>query len=154
MNLRDQLSGLFWLAISILVVCGGESIRGSVGTLHYPGPGFFPFWSATILGVFSIIIMVKSRLTKSVGGAMRNLWIGKKWRNVIGVILSLLLYAILLRRGGYLITTFVLMTLLFGLVGRTRLWIQAGAALITVLATYLIFDVWLQSQLPEGIFGF
>ncbi len=121
--LHDQLSGLFWMAISILVVCGGEPIRGKFGAFHYPGPGFLPFWSAVGLAVFSIILVVQSSLKKR-GVKIRDLWIGKKWGNVIWIIPSLFIYAILLPMIGYLITTFGLMTLLFCLTGRRRLWAQ------------------------------
>jgi putative tricarboxylic transport membrane protein len=151
--LHDQLSGLFWMAISILVVCGGESIRGKVGAFHYPGPGFLPLWSGVGLGVFSIILVVQSSLKKR-GVKIRDLWIGKKWGNVIWIITSLFVYAILLPRIGYLITTFALMTLLYGLVGRTKLWIQGVTALITALLSYLVFNVWLQVRMPDGILGF
>jgi putative tricarboxylic transport membrane protein len=154
MNLRDQLSGLFWLGISLFAVCSGASVRGSIGTFHYPGPGFLPFWSAVGLGVISIILVVKSSLTKGREGEMRDQWKGKKWGNGIWIILSLFIYAILLPRLGYIITTFGLMTYQYGLVGKTRLWIQAVGGLITALLSYLIFEVWLQSQLPAGIFGF
>jgi len=153
MNLRDQFSSLFWLAISILVVFGGVSIRGNVGTFHYPGPGFLPFWAGVGLGVFSIILLVRSSLAKKEGGGLREL-IGKKWRNVVLVVGSLFVYAILLPSIGYLITTFGLLILLLGLLGRMRLWVRVGGALIIAVSTYVIFDVWLQLQLPAGILDF
>lgn len=153
MNLRDQYSSLFWLAISLLVVLGGVSIRGSVGTVHYPGAGFLPFWSGVGLGCFSIILWIKSSLTEKAGEKIRGL-VGKEWKNVICVIASLFVYAILLPTIGYLITTFGLMILLLGLMGRMRLWVRIGGALSIALGTYLIFNIWLQSQLPPGILGF
>lgn len=42
MNLRDQLSGLFWLEISIFVCI--EGLRIGIGTFQSPAPGFLPFW--------------------------------------------------------------------------------------------------------------
>lgn len=152
MNFRDQLSGLFWLAISIFVCA--EAIRIDIGTFHSPGPGFLLFWSGVTFGTFSIILVVTSILKKSGEGKVKNLWKGMNWSKVILVLAFLFIYAILLQRLGYLIATFGLMTLTFGIVGKARLWIQVMTAAITVLATYIIFYVWLEVQLPKGIFGF
>ena len=76
------------------------------------------------------------------------------WDKVVLVLILLFIYALLLPILGYLIATFGLMTLLFGIVGKTKLWIRAVAGIITVLATYIIFYVWLEVQLPKGILGF
>jgi apolipoprotein N-acyltransferase len=77
-----------------------------------------------------------------------------EWHKVILVIISLLLYVILLPGLGYLIATFGLLVLLFSVMRRQRPWTQVGSALIIVLATYGIFYLWLDVQLPKGIFGF
>jgi hypothetical protein len=147
----DILSGLFWLGISIFVCV--ESIRADIGTFRSPGPGFLPFWSGVTLGTFAIIIAVKSILEKKGQGKMTDLWKGMEWDKVILVVTSLFIYAILLPKLGYLSMTFGLMVLLFAVIGKSKLWVQVMSAIITVLATYLIFYVWLEVQLPKGIFG-
>lgn len=152
MKFSDQSCCVFWLAISVLVCV--ESSKVSVGTLHSPSAGFFPFWSGVALGVFSIATMMNSILKKKVDEKAADLWRGMDWHKVILVVIFLFIYAIFLPKLGYLIATFGLMTLLFGIMKRPRLWIQVVSALITVLATYFIFDVWLKVLLPKGIFGF
>ena len=77
-----------------------------------------------------------------------------EWHKVIIVLASLFIYAILLPSLGYLIATFGLLALLFGIMSRQRLWIPIASALITALLSYLIFYVWLGVQLPKGILGF
>ena len=106
------------------------------------------------MGTFAIILVTTDILKKKVGPKNKNLWKGKKWSNVILVLVSLFAYALLVPGLGYLITTFGLMVFLFSLIGKPRLWIQGVSALITVLATYIIFYVWLNVQLPKGILGF
>src|SRR5208337_877970 len=70
MNRRDLLAGLFWLAISVFVII--QSVKSDIGSLHTPGPGFLPFWSAIILGSLSIMLMV-TRTRVSGGGETTNL---------------------------------------------------------------------------------
>ena len=81
-----------------------------------------------------------------------DLWKGLKWHKVISVLISLFIYIILLPRIGYLIMTFGLLVFLFSIIERSKLWIQLVFAFVTVMATYIIFYVWLDVQLPKGIF--
>jgi hypothetical protein len=76
------------------------------------------------------------------------------WRRVIAISASLFIYALLLSELGFLIATFGLLTLLFSMIGRPKLWIQVVKALITVLVTYVVFSLWLDIPLPNGILGF
>jgi putative tricarboxylic transport membrane protein len=152
MHFRDHLSGFFWLAISIFVCV--ESIQVSLGTFHSPGPGFLPFWAGVVLGTFSIILIVTTFLNKKGKGKLTEMWKGVGWKKVILVLFSLFLYILLLPRIGYMIATFGLMIFMSGVIKRSKLWIEVVIPLITVLASYFIFNTWLGIQLPKGIFGF
>ena len=148
----DQLSGFFWLAISIFVCT--EASRIGIGDFHSQGPGFLPFLSGVMLSTFSIILVVTGTLKKLGKREINNLWKGMSLGKVVSVLILLFIYTLLLSRIGYLIATFGLMTLLFGIVGKTKLWIKAVGGIITALATYILFHVWLEVQLPKGILGF
>ncbi len=152
MNLRDGLSGLFWLIIAIFVCVQALSIN--IGNMHSPGPGFLPFWSAVALGMFSISLLIKSVLQSKIQERISSLWKGMEWHRVILVLASLFVYTILLPRLGYLITTSALLALLFGIMKRQRLWIQVVIAIITALLSYLVFYIWLGVPLPKGILSF
>ena len=148
---RDQLSSLFWLALSIFVCV--ESIQDDVGSFTSPGPGFLPFWSAVALGGLALVLALTSLLKKE-GEEVTEQWIGVKWGKVVLVVASLLIYSALLSTLGYLTATLGLMLILFILTGRPRLWSWLGSALLTTLLTYLIFYFWLNVQLPRGKLGF
>lgn len=148
-NVRDQLSGVFWFALSIFVCV--EAAGTDIGTFHSPGPGFLPFWAGVFFAILSIILVVASIVERSGGVPAGDLWKGRDWRKGLIVISSLVVYAFVLQTVGYLIATFGLMMLLFGLMRRMSWWVRALTALVTVLATHLIFHVWLEVQLPKGI---
>jgi hypothetical protein len=148
----DQLSGFFWLAISIFVCV--EASRVGIGDVRSQGPGFLPFLSGVMLGTFSIILVVKNTLKKQGKQNIADIWKGISWGKVILVLILLFTYAFLLPTIGYLVATFGLIILLFGIVGKTKVWIKVVAGIITVLATYIVFYVWLEVQLPKGILGF
>ena len=150
MKLRDLLSGLFWLAISVYVCL--EAVRTNVGSFKVPGPGFLPFWGGVSLGTFSILLMISRFLKKRQEGE-ESPWKGIEWQKVIMVLVILFAYAIVLTTLGYLIATFGLMLLLLGSIERTPLWIKLVSSLLIVSLSYLLFSVWLGIPLPKGILG-
>jgi len=150
--LRDQISGLFWLGISIFVSL--ESYKVGIGTFQSPGPGFLPFVGGVILGIFAILLLIINGLKKRREKEITHLWKGVKWGKVILVFSALFIYTALLAKVGYLLMTFGLMAILFGILEKQRLWIRGIAALFTALATYFVFYTWLNIQLPKGILGF
>jgi hypothetical protein len=55
---------------------------------------------------------------------------------------------------GYLVSTFILMLLLFWVLEKKKLgWVLASSVLSTLL-TYVVFSKWLNCQFPDGLFGF
>ncbi len=152
MYLCNHLGIIFWLGISLFVCI--DSSRVGIGTFQVPGPGFFPFWSAIVLGSFAIIHAIGSNLKKKEAEEIRQDWKGIKWFKIILIVISLLFYTILMPWIGYLIATFLLLILLLSAVGRTRLWIRIMISMVTSITTYLLFSVGLGVQLPAGIFAF
>lgn len=143
---RDLTSGLFWLAIAIFFTI--ESFTHlKLGTLRQPGPGFFPLWSGLLLGILSLILLVRSlRSPERLGSIVIP------WRALILVLGALLGYLLFLETLGFVTVTFLFLLLLFRF-GKSG-WTQssAWAAIVTSLA-YALFKFWLRVQLPPGPFG-
>ena len=51
----DQVGGLIWFVLGIGLCIG--SIRLTLGEFHYPGPGFMPFLSGALLGLFGLVLI-------------------------------------------------------------------------------------------------
>jgi putative tricarboxylic transport membrane protein len=151
MNGRDLLAGLFWLGISAFVAF--ESIKSDLGSLHSPGPGFLPFWSAVTLGTLSILLAATKGLKKKWEGTLSDLWRGRDWVKVIWVLLTLFLYPVLLPITGYLVTTFALIASLLRIGERSKLWMDMVSALTIALLSYVVFYTLLDVKLPKGVFG-
>src|SRR4030042_571994 len=148
LNPRGQFIGLLWLALSIFTCA--KSIQMGIGTFKTPGPGFLLFWSGIILGILAIILRFKDILERKKRGKALDLWKEVIWNKVIFVLISLFIYIIFLPRIGYLIMTFGLLFFLFSIIERSKIWIRVVFAFVTVMATYIIFYVWLDVQLPKG----
>lgn len=150
--MREQIGGFFWLAISIFVCY--ESIKSDIGTLSAPGPGFLPFWSAAVLGLFAVALIIYSSVKPQLRLGIRDMWRGLHWGKVISMFCALFLYTLLLPKLGYVIATFVLVFFVTSVIDPSRLWRHGVSALITVASSYVLFNVLLDVKLPRGMFGF
>jgi hypothetical protein len=147
MKVYDQVSSLCWLLLSILVCI--ESTRLGVGTLRRPGIGFMAFGVCSLLGVLSLALFFQATLRHREDMTEPSP-LGKSWKRVLLVLFGTVAYAELMPYGGYLISTFLLMSLLFWIVKGKIWWILILSSL-TTLITYYVFSVGLKCQFPSGV---
>jgi putative tricarboxylic transport membrane protein len=143
---RDLVSALFWLAVAIFAAVQGVALK--LGSLSRPGPGFFPFWGGVVLGLLSLVLLVNS-LKKHAFWSLSGLRSSK----LLVVVGALLGYLLLLEVLGFVVVTFLLLVLLFRL--EQRGWVfSAASALVGAFSSYVLFRLWLKTQLPAGPLGF
>jgi putative tricarboxylic transport membrane protein len=144
---RDQVSGLFWLAVALFAAAQGLSL--GLGSLHRPGSGFFPFWGGVVLGLLSILLVVRSP-ARDAPGAARLRPESAKPVVATGAVLG---YLLLLEVLGFVPVTFLFLLLLFRL--EQRSWaFSAASAVAGAVGCYVLFQLWLKTQLPTGPLGF
>ena len=110
MKTLDQTSSLFWLLVSISVLV--ESTRLGIGILHDPGMGFLTFGASGIMGILSLVLFFRATLKKE-EGKPKPFLVGPFWKRVIFVLIVLAIWSRVMPELGYLISTFLLMTLLY-----------------------------------------
>ena len=147
------LEGPVWLLIGVII--SAWSYRTGLGAFKEPGVGFVAFASGLfIMGVGGIAIVLRrsepQRIEAESGQTRAPFLEGAPFKLTYTLVL-LVFYALLLDLLGYIVTTFVvLFGLFFDPVGR-RWTGPLLASFLSVAVTYLVFDVWLKSQLPRGI---
>ena len=151
MKTLDQTSSLFWLLVSILVFA--ESLRIGIGTVQNPGMGFVTFGASGILGILALVLFLQASFRKE-DVRHKPLFAGTLWRRILFVLLALTVYARVMPVLGYLISTFLLMSLLFWVLERKRIGFVLFYAVLATLLTHLVFSKWLNCQFPQGLFGF
>ncbi len=148
------LEGPVWLLIGVII--SAWSFRTGLGSFKEPGVGFVAFASGLfIMAVGALVTIFRRPKAQKVGaasGQTHSRFLESAPFKLTYALVLLVFYALLLDFLGYIITTFVvLFGLFFDPVGRR--W--AGpllASFLSVAVTYLVFEVWLRSQLPRGIF--
>jgi len=144
---RDRVSGVAWLAVALFAAAQGLAL--GLGSLHRPGPGFFPFWGGVALGLLSILLVVRPP-ARDAPDASRLAPDTARPFVAAGAVLG---YLLLLEVLGFVPVTFLFLLLLFRL--ERRGWaFSAASAAAGAVACYAIFQLWLRTQLPTGPLGF
>ena len=145
----DSISSAFWLVFGLLVSL--ESYRLGLGSLHQPGPGFLYFWTGVFLMILSLGILARAR--SGLGAAPSHGSVSPKANKgkVLAVLLSLFLYAVLLEAIGFVILTFLLFLFLLRVLERKGWVLSTLTSAAVTLASYVVFDILLESQLPKGL---
>ncbi len=151
MKTLDRVSSLVCLFLSALIFL--ESLRIGPGTLSNPGKGFITLGASGILGVLSIALFLQASFGGK-GAKHSPLFAETAWKRILFILVSIFLYARFMPVVGYLISTFILMVLLFGVLEREKRTKVLFFSALSTLATYIIFSKWLNCQFPDGFFGF
>jgi len=152
MEHRDRISSLILLVFSFLVCVESYRLPVGIGSWHDPGPGFFPFWAGVIMGVLSFVAYLKALRTK--GEDIGPWYSREKWKKVFWILVIIMAYAFVLERAGFVVSTFLLLFVLFRVVEGQRWGFAVGGSLVVAVLAYGIFDRWLKLQLPKGFWGF
>jgi len=148
---QNPILGVYVFLIAIAIGVAVEACKLGLGSLNSPGAGFTYFWTAVLLGMFCVRLSYKSVRSPHVD--QERLWIDRNWRQVLGTVVALMIYALTLERLGYGIVTFVFLSFLFGLLWEPpKRWGSIiGLALAATVVSYVVFDRWFALQLPKGV---
>lgn len=123
-----------------------------LGTMGVPGPGFMPFCTGFVMCIFSTITFLQALFSKPV--EREKIWAGVRFPKLILVLMALVIYALVFKPLGFLLSTFILILVLMRYI-ETQNWMTCvlGGVFSSGLS-YLLFEIWLKAQLPKGVFGF
>jgi len=148
---KEEGSSLVWLGLAVLICIG--SLRLSLGSFQNPGPGFFPFIAGLVLGTLAATVFFQAR--RAAAGARETskpLWTSPSGvKKVVLTTMVLLGYALSMNYLGFLISTFLFLTFLLRTIEPQRWGMVILESLLASGISYLVFEIWLQAQLPRGI---
>jgi putative tricarboxylic transport membrane protein len=144
----DYKSGIFFLILGLGVCFFSWKI--GLGSPAKPGPGFMPFLAGLLLAALSFVLSVQVLFSWT----MPNWETKIQWKNILSVLAAMVAYGLLLDEIGFVLVTFAFVVLLMKVI-EPQSWKRAilGGA-ISSLASYLLFETLLKSQLPRSFLGF
>jgi putative tricarboxylic transport membrane protein len=152
MGMADRISGIFWLLFSMFVSI--ESYRLGLGNLHQPGPGFIFFWTAVAMGVLSVTVFVRAWTSKRTEEPEGPIFGKENVLKIILALLSLFLYALFMETLGFIPVTLLLFIFLLGMIEKKTWGFTIFVSVVVTGISYLVFEIWLKSQLPKGLLEF
>jgi putative tricarboxylic transport membrane protein len=147
---QHPVAAVILLVLGIAVAIG--SLTYGWGSLESPGAGFVPLLSGVAIAGFSAITLVAT-LTRG-WHPLRELFAGVRWQQPMIATGCLLLYAIFLQELGFLIATVLLMGYLYRILQPSSWMETLLVSLATAVGFYLVFQKWLDVQLPRGLLAF
>jgi len=148
---NDQASSAVGLLIGALIVI--HSFVYEIGSMSAPGVGFMPLLAGMGIILFTLIGLGKASVQSLKGIWWDPLWKGMKWERIVIALFALFLYALLLKILGFILTTILFIGFLLRVLEHQRWRVAITWAVLSALSFYVVFEVWLKSQLPAGVLG-
>lgn len=153
MKKNDLIPAIIWIILGIAVAIG--SYRLKLGNLANPGPGLMPFLLGIALLVCSFPVLIHSflKMMRKTEQEEKIIWSEIDFKKLVIVLTSLIGYAVILEKIGFVTTTFLLLSILFKTVDSQKWFSVLIASILTVIITYFLFVVILKVELPSGFLG-
>jgi putative tricarboxylic transport membrane protein len=134
-----------WIAV--------EALQLRYYTSLGPGPGFFSFWLAVILGGLAVVMLLQATLGQAKPAPPDFFASRTGYLRMGAVVLALAGTTALLEPLGFRVTMLAVYLFLLWAFGRRSLIVTALVALAGSFGVYHIFVRWLNVPLPIGVFG-
>ncbi len=152
------IEGPAWIMIGVAICL--YAYKMGLGSFHEPGAGFVAFVTGLFLIMMGAFIVVGRKKDlqripkdeKKEAHGPEASFLGSPAFKIAYPTALLLVYALFLDYLGYILTTFLVMFGLFYDPGRRRFGLALTAAFLSAGMTYIVFEMWLHSQLPRGVF--
>ncbi len=148
---NEQVGSGIWFIVGVIIVLA--SLRYGLGSLGSPDTGFMPLLAGSAICFFSFIGLVHGTLQLKQGASWKPAMKGLNWQKSLIVSSALIVYALLMERLGFVLCTVLFLGFLFRAVKPMSWLFTIAYSIFITLAAYVIFQIWLQAQLPKSPWG-
>lgn len=142
---------IIFILLSIFICW--ESLKLGIGKFRNPGPGFLPFLVSIFFFSLSLLNFVQEIIISKDEGTKDRYTMNRKNLLKLAIIAIMLCgYLFSLNIFGYIIATYLLMSLLLVLFDPKKWYIYLIIAAVVVNLSFLFFGKWLRVDLPIGRF--
>jgi putative tricarboxylic transport membrane protein len=139
----DTIAGYVFLIVGVFFITASMGIsKSSYGS--NVGPNIFPLGLGAVLVFLSLIVIYKARGYKTSSQEKTR----RDYRRFALVLSATLAYILLFEPLGYVISTFIYLTLVFQVMERKKLLTTILIAVFFALAVYGVYVIVLQGTLP------
>jgi len=153
MKYRELVGSLFWMGV------GAPFCIGALGYGLFregvPEPGLLPFFAGSIMIVLGVSVLITSVKEERGGKTSREKIFPEREssKRLFTVVFALSAYIASVEYLGFPLTTFLFMIFLLRFIEPQRWFVIVAASILTTASSYLLFQIFLKTQLPKGILG-
>jgi hypothetical protein len=153
MNRRNRISAIFCFLLGLSVLIKG--MRLGLKLDQEMGPGFFPFIAGGILTFLSLLLLIQSLMDHGISGKKELFWVNPSgWKRVFLTLFATAAYPLMINPLGFILSTLFLLFFFFKVIARMKWWSVGVGGTVTTICAYLIFEIWLKANLPQGLLSF
>ena len=152
MNRVHQAFSLTIIAFSIWV--GVEAVQLNYYTALGPGPGFFPFWLAVIMGGLAAAWFVQLWIHPLPGSAIEFIPDRAGCVRIVALILSVAIFGLLVEQIGFSLLMFAFLLFLLVALGRQNVYVTLSVSTVGSFGVYYLFTNYLNVHLPKSSIEF
>jgi putative tricarboxylic transport membrane protein len=149
---KDIASGLFLFAFGLFLAI--KSLGLSVWSKFGPDEGFFPLAVAILMMALSVTVLIKAvgslKILESGGKTEEEASAPIERLRIYAYAVLMFLYAVLLEKVGFLITSALFLLLIVKLVERESWLRTVFVGVISIVTSYVLFVYFLGVPLPKG----
>ncbi len=139
----DTIAGCVFLVVGAFFAVGSLGIsRSSYGSTV--GPNVFPFGLGTILMLLALIVIFQARRYPDTAAGKGT----RDYKRLGLLFLATIVYVFVFESLGYVISTFLYLTLVFQVMERNRLFVSIGISAFFSCFVYYVYVVVFQGTLP------
>ncbi|MCE5262977.1 MAG: tripartite tricarboxylate transporter TctB family protein [Deltaproteobacteria bacterium] len=153
MKYGEQISSFFWIIIGLFFCI--LAYRYGLYADGVPGSGLFPFLVGILLVLLGSIVWVSAFKESRRGGKEIEPLFPQadSWKRVFLAVVAIVAYMLVLDSLGFLLATFLFIAFLLRFVEPQKWSTVITASALTAVISYVIFQVFLKSNLPKGFLG-
>ncbi len=154
MNMKRpyQIAGVVFLLMAAFIAW--ESLELKFYTYIGPGPGFFPFWLAMVLGVLAVLMILQATFRRPDPMPADFFASRAGYLRVGAIVLALTATTALMDILGFQLTMLGTIIFLLFALGRPSLIVTLLVSVAGSFGCFYLFDRWMKVPLPTGFFGF
>lgn len=151
MGKNDIVTGFVLLVIGVAIFIGSMSYHW--GSMQEPGPGFLPRLASAILILLSLLIIIGSLMKRGKVSAHNFFPTRDAPKRVAIAVGAFFAFRLSFPILGLVPTNFVFFLLITRFLGHHSWRTSFLFSLLTTTSAYLLFQVWLNIQMPKSFFG-
>lgn len=149
----DLIIAIVWMVLGVAITIA--SYRLGLGNFSRPGDGLMSFGVGILLSLCAFPILIRSFVNRKNirHKGEQGIWSEVDFKKIALALVSLIGFSLLLERLGFLVTTCLMLLVLFKAVGSQKWTWAVIATVLTVALTYVVFVVLLDVYMPSLTLG-